>query len=712
MNSPNISRFIPRGLILTQEQTAIQLAQNKVVIIDANAGAAKTTTLAIRIGEAVARNLAPELILALVFTPEARDVMRQRLLDVGIPYATAVRIEVATFEDFASKALMKIDGGDTKRCPRAKDLKKYVLAAIEQVSRHYCGKVEFLDLRTHNIAISQFLDLQLELKATLALDGDFEFMGLEEVAEILNVPLTDYLTTREYERIRLGSSEETLFRGPFDATYDLARNLSLTPELAQDFPAYRVIVCDELHDLNEAAFKILNALLNRPQCYFVGAGDKDQVIHSKLGASHEYLERRFAQSYPGQARYPLTLSYRYGPRLAYAMAEFKQKTVDSSLPLQTQIKQSHYEATAEACAGRVVEAILQWKSEKLPLDGCAILIRDRHQSVFIENALLKAQISYRTQEMAGYLQREEILFLRGMIAIALKNLASVKSYEVRTAIVEALSIFGEVELSPQQIEQAKYAVAKDPESLNNFFGIRIKRGDGERESKQIEDMVEYVKSVPPDTMADVVLREICTQMHLEEAAKRIFVRPYDASVVSKSIAGFLAAAANSGLNLRDFSESLNAAEAFATRKREKTFVTLECVANAKGKEFDHVIMPFLEVDEFPHPMCGRMEEENLFYVGATRAKSRLTLISPLDEEKRSPFIRQMKLASSLVRANTAVRTNEAQASALPPSRHDLKVPYAERGLVKALGADWDSTRKIWYVKVGVDMKPFAHWLRT
>ncbi len=712
MNLPNIPRFIPRGLIPTQEQIAIQLAQNKVVMIDANAGAAKTTTLAIRIGEAIARKLAPEQILALVFTPEARDVMRQRLLDVGIPYDTAVRIEVATFEDFASKALMKMEDGDTKRCPRAKDLKKYVLAAIEQVNRHYSGKVEFLDLRTHNIAISQFLDLQLELKATLALDGDFEFMGLEEVAEILNVPLTDYLTTREYERIRLGNSEETLFRGPFDATYDLARKLSLTPELVQDFPAYRVIVCDELHDLNEAAFKILNALLNCPQSYFVGAGDKDQVIHSRLGASQEYLERRFAQSYPGLARYPLTFSYRYGPRLAFAMAEFKQKTVDSNLPLQTQIKQSHYEVTADACAARVVEAILHWKSEKLPLDGCAILIRDRHQSVSIENALLKAKIHYRTQEMAGYLQREEILFLRGMIAIALKNLASVKSYEVRSAIVEALSIFGEVELSQQQIEQAKYAVAKDPESLNNFFGVRIKRGDGEGESKQIEDTVAYINSVPPDTMADVVLREICTQMHLEEAAKRIFVRQYDASVVSKSIAGFLAAAAHSGLNLRDFSESLNAAEAFTRRKRDKTFVTLECVVNAKGKEFDHVIMPFLELDEFPHPMFARKEEENLFYVGATRAKSRLTLISPVDEEQRSPFIGQMKLSRSLTRANTAVRANEAQASALPPSRHDLKVSYAERGLVKELGANWDATRKVWYVKAGVDLKPFAHWLRT
>jgi superfamily I DNA/RNA helicase len=104
------------------------------------------------------------------------------------------------------------------------------------------------------------------------------------------------------------------------------------------------VLCDELHDLNEAAFRILDALIDRPQCYFVGAGDKDQVIHAKLGASDEYLNRRFAERYPKLQRYPLTQTWRHGPHLAYAMAEFKQKQVESGLPLRTEIRQAHYAA--------------------------------------------------------------------------------------------------------------------------------------------------------------------------------------------------------------------------------------------------------------------------------------------------------------------------------------------------------------------------------
>eukprot|EP01032_Pedospumella_encystans_P002219 gene2219-2604_t len=63
MTESNTPRFTPQGLTRTPEQTAIQLAQNKVVLIDANAGAAKTTTLALRIGEALARKLPPEQVL-------------------------------------------------------------------------------------------------------------------------------------------------------------------------------------------------------------------------------------------------------------------------------------------------------------------------------------------------------------------------------------------------------------------------------------------------------------------------------------------------------------------------------------------------------------------------------------------------------------------------------------------------------------------------
>lgn len=774
-NPVNHPRFIAHGLVPTREQTRIQLAQEKVVLIEANAGAAKTTTLALRIGEALARKLAPETILTLVFTPEARDVMRARLVEVGIAPVLATRVVVMTFDDFAAKVLEQREGGGNnggsggnnsagknaiERCLDARHLKPYALAAIDNAGAHYGDQYDFLDLQTHNLALSRFLDVQLELKATMALASEFDDRDHEEAAAALNVPLSDYLATLEYERIRLGSHEDALFRGPFDATYDLACSLQSGASL----PAFRLVLCDELHDLNEATFCILNALLVAPQCYFIGAGDKDQVIHAKLGASEQYLQRRFASSYPKLARYPLTLTYRHGPHLAHAMAQLKQKKVESNLPLNTGIRQSHYDVTAQACAARVVEAIAAWQRDKLPLDGCAILLRERHQSVAIENALMQAGIGYRTPGsagnlgsagafgssgtadtpgMAGYLQREEILFLRGMLAIALNNLDTVKSLPVRRAIVESLAIFGEIDLTAQQLEQAKNTVARDPDTLRFFFSGQLVRSQSGAAGQRIARAVAYLENVAPETPAFVVLEMVCAQIDLQALARRIHVHPIDADVVAKSVAGLIAVATDSDLNLRDFSNWLASAEAFS-QKKGKHLVLLDCVANAKGREFDHVILPFLEIGEFPNRLCCSDEEENLFYVAATRAKARLTLISPLAIEQRSGFIAQMTLASNLAQSNVALAknveqataqanvaqereravaatgknthagavTNAGTAGARASTRHELKVPYSEKNQAKALGAEWDATRKVWHVALGVDLTPFERWLRS
>lgn len=720
----NTPRFTPQGLIPTAEQRTIQLAQNKVVLVDANAGAAKTTTLALRIGEALARKLAPEQILALTFTPEAREVLRRRLLEVGVPQATVARLPVLTFEDFSAWMMDLVDADEVRQCRELRALKEYALQAVDRTGERYAGHVEGLELHTHSVALAQFLEVQQGLKASMALaDTDVEYLGHDEAAALLEVPLTDYLTTIEYETLRLDGGAGAVFRGPFDATYDLACNLEGGAGLAEQFPDYRLVLCDELHDLNEAAFRILAALIERPTCFFVGAGDKDQVIHAKLGASDSYLKRRFNERFPKLVRYPLTQTYRHGPHLAYAMAEFKQKSVESALPLRTEILHAHYASPAE-CAQRVVAAVRQWKADGYDVDGCAILIRDRHQSMEIENALIEADIDYRTPPMAGYLQRDEILFLRGLLAIALKDFGAVKSEQVRTAVVDALLAFSEMKFSATTIDHFKQQILSSPDLLGELFLIDDSRrdrwdtsyrdvaADGTR--RAVIAALAWLGEVDPATPAAAVLTELCERVQLVATARRIFVRPYDAGVVNKSVASLLAAAAASGQSLREFWSAVNAREAFVRRKRDRKSVLIECVANAKGKEFDHVILPFLQTDEFPHPALPRHQEENLFYVAATRARARLTLMSPAEAAQRSSFINQMRLPKSSAAAEAALSRNE-QAAAAPQAaaggRHYLSASFHDKDQVKALGAKFDIARRAWYVESGSDLTPFASWLK-
>ncbi|MGL4690782.1 MAG: UvrD-helicase domain-containing protein, partial [Stenotrophomonas maltophilia] len=102
-------QFIPAGITPTDEQRNIQGSRHRTSLVIANAGAAKTTTLALRIGEAISRGMAPEDILALTFTEEAKQVMQSRLIAIGIAYNTARRVRVQTVEEFSQGVLSGLE---------------------------------------------------------------------------------------------------------------------------------------------------------------------------------------------------------------------------------------------------------------------------------------------------------------------------------------------------------------------------------------------------------------------------------------------------------------------------------------------------------------------------------------------------------------------------------------------------------------------------
>jgi len=43
-------------------------------------------------------------------------------------------------------------------------------------------------------------------------------------------------------------------------------------------------------------------------------------------------------------------------------------------------------------------------------------------------------------------------------------------------------------------------------------------------------------------------------------------------------------------------------------------------------------------------------------------------------------------------------------------RINLTTPFAEKDAVKALGARWDSAKKVWYIVDVADLTPFMRWI--
>lgn len=642
MSIDNAAQFVPKRITPTPEQLAIQTAQKKVVLVDANAGAAKTTTLALRLAEALHRGRPPERMLALVFTEAARVALRQRLLEVGVPLGVVKRLSIDTFDAFATGVLGQIEGVQMAFMRSDEELRPMAWEALEVVSEKYAHRYP-LEINTTNAAIAEFLKLQLRTKARLDFQApDFDSNTLEDNLEMLGMSRTHYLWLREYEGLRGADTGEIQFRAPFDATYDLVRMLGDDEPLRQQLPAYQIIVADELHDLNEASFRLLTMLIRRGNAFFCGAGDKDQVIYTWSGADHRFLRQRFEQEFPALQRMPLTASYRYGTQLAQAVGALKNKPSVSALTRGTTVEVLHYDHTQpQACSAQLIAAL-----EHAHAGTTAILLRDRDQAIRVETALFQSGIAYGLVDMNSYLLNQEVLMLRGMVAIARKDLHAIKSGPRRGEILEALVAFAEIPFTRAELQQAKADVANYPELLEGFLTNQLAKSVNQDKAALTLAAVEYLRDLPADAPAGPALQHVFAMLQLEQTARRIYVDPAQARVVARSLHGFIAVCTEAGVAVGGFAGWLGEMEEAVTVSTGKAKLVIACIDQIKGLEYNHVILPYLAVDEFPRSKTDPLEEENRFYVAATRARDRLTILTPQDPACQSRYIAVLPLAKA------------------------------------------------------------------
>ena len=160
-------RFQPVGFTPTAEQSAIQTHSARYIIAMANAEAAKTTTLALRIAESIKRGVSPDHIVALCFSSEAARVLKERLVEIGVEDRLARRVRCSTFDDFALQVLREHEGYDTPYLPSFEAVAPHVRAAVAEVQRLNAERrtPRELWLPEHNAQIADFLKIAWQLKA-------------------------------------------------------------------------------------------------------------------------------------------------------------------------------------------------------------------------------------------------------------------------------------------------------------------------------------------------------------------------------------------------------------------------------------------------------------------------------------------------------------------------------------------------------------------
>lgn len=646
----------------TPEQAAILAANDPVIMIEAVAGAGKTTVLAWVLRKACLK-LAPARALALCFSEGAKERFREKFAEEGVPKG----ILNLTMEEFALEQIARLaEAGQLERpvlYDADEQIRPEIIAAAESVWSRYNARgirTDF-DFSFHNNQrVEAFIQLLVGLKATLR-TLVFDEQSAAEIAESVDEPTELIEICMEYERRRCQDGE-FLWQSRFDPVTDLIALIRRRPELAGAIPRFDICVVDEWHDVNAAEFELIQLIARRARLVVVG--DRDQIINAARGADPSFSSNGFDLAFPRARRYPLSRTFRFGNRVSKAVAAMMKKPCVSFEGLQTTVSRESYDLdAADDCAEKVVGRIESLAERaQFRLTDLAIVMRDADQSIAIENLLIDRGIPYRCSGFDSYLVRPEILMLRGLLHIASGSYATLAGdRETCGRLVRSLGLYAsarfDTELDYNTLsaadqslprekkdeklwKEAERIIADEPATLEFFFSGRLCRHTEfdtaaiMRWKTRFAEVVAKLKEMTATEPAWQILERAAAQLDLASATSRVFVSRGKADSAARSIDAFVGFAKRfQKMSAGRFLEELASRQQKTGKKqnylRSRAQLDLTTIQFAKGKEWPHVFIPYLERDQFPR--TGNMaDERRLLYVAITRAMTSVTLFEPSD----------------------------------------------------------------------------------
>lgn len=393
---------------------------------------------------------------------------------------------------------------------------------------------------------------------------------------------------------------------------------------------FKYIMIDEYQDTNAAQYKLIKLLTNKKNNICV-VGDDWQSIYSWRGADFRNI-LNFERDYPKTTIIRLEQNYRSTKNIldaAHAVITKNSKRSDKKLwtaigdgnPVQVLSVQNE-RVEAETIIRRVktmVDMGIRRYSD------FAILYRTNAQSRSIEEQFIRFGLPYKIVGGVRFYDRAEIKDVMAYLRLIYQP--------------EDIISFGRAVNIPTRGLGAK--------SVQNFLDWRAENGFS------LGEALDNIQNAPITPRAKQALsdfedilttfrnssEEMTVSVLLEALLKRLDFWKYldDGSLQSEArvenVKELLSVAkAYSEVGLTSFLEEVALISDLDMVKEGSPAVTLMTLHAAKGLEFPVVFMPGMEETMFPHSRAlydqSEMEEERrLCYVGMTRAKEELYLIS-------------------------------------------------------------------------------------
>ncbi|HWP50189.1 MAG TPA: UvrD-helicase domain-containing protein [Clostridia bacterium] len=428
----------------------------------------------------------------------------------------------------------------------------------------------------------------------------------------------------------------------FDANaLDFDDIITLTVRLFDEHPdvlskyqhRYRYVMVDEYQDTNRSQYKLVSQLAGGSNNLCV-VGDDDQSIYSFRGATIENI-LSFEQQYEGAKVIRLEQNYRSTQNILTAANEVIAKnTARKGKTLWTAagdgdklVVYTAYDERDEA--GSIADTISREHDKGRSYSDCAVLYRMNAQSQTVESALVSAGIPYKVVGGTRFFDRKEI---RDMVAYlsVLHNPAD--ALRLMRIINEPKRGIGDATVTSAQ-EIADVLGCGLFEVLQNaeeYAPLQRKAKPLTQFATMMNELMESSGLMPLDELLDELLDEtgyremvraegVQGQTRLENIEElKTTMKRYEAETEEPSLGGFLEEVA-----LYTDLDSYDA---------ETDSVTLMTMHAAKGLEFPLVFLPGMEEGLFPSTRAfsdpEQLEEERrLAYVGITRAKEKLMMLT-------------------------------------------------------------------------------------
>ncbi len=593
---------------LNERQREAVSAPDGATLVLAGAGSGKTRVIVHRIAFLVgSRSVPPDAILAVTFTNKAADEMRRRVLAL-LP-RPATDLSVHTFHALSLRLLRRF--GEDVGLPRGFTVygEGERKALLRRVSREAGLSERDNPLPRVSAAISA-----MKNRAFSEREEGFTDPALAAVAE------------------RYQSALESSSAVDFDDLLLRGVELLECSDRAQAYTArrFRHVLVDEYQDTNRVQYRLLRLLAPHGNLFVVG--DEDQSIYNFRGADLRNI-LDFERDFPGARVVKLEVNYRSTAAILRAAAavigrnvERKGKTLVASLPEgeRVHLHEADDERGEAAHAGGIIERLRREGTAS----RVAVLVRTHAQTRAFEEELVRRNVPHQVLGGVRFYERREI-----KDALAYLRLLQHRGDDA--------SFLRAVNVPPRGVGAATHALvaARAKERGISLWEASVGLLEGDEVPGRarlgltvfrslIEGFSSRLVSSKPSSSLRAILEQAGLLAALEtegEGAARerrenldqlvAAALEYEESDPEPTLAGFL-----------DRVSLLTDADTLETPAP----CLLMTIHAAKGLEFDAVFLAGLEEGLFPHVRAAGAkraleEERRLFYVGLTRAKSRLFL---------------------------------------------------------------------------------------